>query len=81
MQLAVELGTDRAAEQLQTTRRTLYRAWDRWELGRPTDRPEVAKAVNERRAVHNYGRTVAPDHPWRQAAAVQVAERGMAAAG
>jgi WhiB family redox-sensing transcriptional regulator len=81
MRLAVELGTDKAAQRLQTTRATLYRAWDRWGLGRPTDRPGVAKAVNARRAAHNYGRTVAPDHPWRQAAAVQVAERGMAAAG
>jgi WhiB family redox-sensing transcriptional regulator len=81
MRLAMELGTDKAAQQLQTTRRTLYRAWDRWGLGRPTDRPGVAKAVNARRAAHNYGRTVAPDHPWRRAAAVQVAQRSVAAAG
>jgi WhiB family redox-sensing transcriptional regulator len=80
MWLAVELGVEKAAERLATTKATLYRAWDRWGLGRPTDRPGVAKAVNARRAVHNRGRTVAPDHPWRRAAAVQVAERSMVAA-
>jgi hypothetical protein len=66
---------------LQTTRRTLYRAWDRWGLGRPTDRPEVAKAANARRTAHNHGRTVAPDHPWRRPAVVRVAERSMPVAG
>jgi hypothetical protein len=81
MRLACEVGVVQAAEQLRTTRRTLYRAWDRWGLGRPTDRPEVVKAVNARRAARNLGRTVAPDHPWKRRAVLEVAERRMAAAG
>jgi hypothetical protein len=84
MRLAAEIGVVRAAEQLQTTRRTLYRAWDRWGLGRPTDRPKVAKAtrarLNAAPAARNQARPVAADHPWRRAAVVQVAERSMTAA-
>jgi hypothetical protein len=43
--------------------------------------PGVARVANARRTAHNWGRTVAADHPWRRAAAVEVAERSMAAAG
>ena len=85
LRLAAEVGVVRAAEELGTTRRTLHRAWDRWGLGRPTDRPEVATATRARLSAatvaSNQARTVPPDHPWRRAAAVQVAERSMAAAG
>ena len=39
LSLAVQVGVERAATRLGTTKRTLYRAWDRWGLGRPSDRP------------------------------------------
>jgi WhiB family transcriptional regulator, redox-sensing transcriptional regulator len=85
LRVAGEVGVVKAAEELATTRRTLYRAWDRWGLGRPTDRPEVAAATRARLSAatvaRNQARTVPPDHPWQRAAAVQVAERSMAAAG
>jgi WhiB family redox-sensing transcriptional regulator len=81
MRLACEIGVVKAAEQLATTRRTLYRAWDRWGLGRPTDRPEVVRAVKARQAAHNLGRAVAPDHPWKRRAVLEVAEQRIAAAG
>jgi hypothetical protein len=84
LQLAAAVGVVKAAEELATTRRTLYRAWDRWGLGRPTGRPEVAKATRARLSAatvtRNQAQTVPPDHPWRRAAAVQVAERSMAMA-
>jgi hypothetical protein len=85
IRLAAAVGVARAAEELATTRRTLYRAWDRWGLGRPTDRPEVAAATRARLSAatvaRNQARMVPPDHPWRRAAVAQVAERSMAAAG
>src|SRR6266536_2090639 len=80
-----EVGVVRAAEELQTTRRTLYRAWDRWELGRPTDQPEVAKAtrarLNAALVARNQARPVPADHPWKRRAVVEGAERSMGAAG
>jgi WhiB family transcriptional regulator, redox-sensing transcriptional regulator len=75
LRLAIDVGVEKAAEQLETTKRTLYRAWDRWGLGRPTDRAEGAEAANARRAAHSWGRRVSPDHPWMRAAKVQVAAR------
>jgi len=85
MRLAGEVGVVRAAEELQTTRRTLYRAWDRWELGRPTDQPEVAKAtrarLNAALVARNQARPVPADHPWKRRAVVEGAERSMGAAG
>jgi WhiB family redox-sensing transcriptional regulator len=84
LQLAIDVGVEKAAQRLETTKRTLYRAWDRWGLGRPTDRAEGAKAVYQRRTAsvtaRNRGRTVPPDHPWMRAAKVQVAARSARAA-
>lgn len=50
-------------------------------LGGRSIRPGVVKAVNARRAAHNLGRTVPPDHPFKRRAVLEVAERSMAAAG
>ena len=42
--------------------------------------PEVARWPMRGRPPHNYGRTVAPDHPFKGRAVVEVAERSMTAA-
>jgi hypothetical protein len=43
LELAVQVGTSRAAERFGVNPATLYYAWKRWRLERPTDRPEGAR--------------------------------------
>jgi WhiB family transcriptional regulator, redox-sensing transcriptional regulator len=45
LELAIQVGVQGAAERLGVNRVTLYLAWRRWGLGRPTDRPEGARAT------------------------------------
>jgi hypothetical protein len=44
---------------------TLYLAWRRWGLGRPTDRPEGARATVTRMLAASR-RADRAQHPWRQ---------------
>jgi WhiB family transcriptional regulator, redox-sensing transcriptional regulator len=64
LELAVQVGTSRAAEAFGVNRATLYYAWKRFGLGAPTDRPDGARLARERvlaaRAVPGV------DHPWRR---------------
>jgi WhiB family transcriptional regulator, redox-sensing transcriptional regulator len=48
LELAIQVGVQGAAERLGVNRVTLYLAWRRWGLGRPTDRPEGARATAQR---------------------------------
>ena len=48
LQLAIQVGVRGAAERLGVDKAALYLAWRRWRLGRPTDRPEGARATAER---------------------------------
>jgi len=73
--LAVRVGVERAAGQLDTTKRTLYRAWDRWGLGRPSDRPEAVQRAHAAMVAANRGRLAPADHPWKWASRVAAAER------
>jgi transposase-like protein len=63
LELAVHVGMDRAAERFGVNRATLYNAWKRWGLGRPTDRADGARLARER----SLAAKVPPgaDHPWR----------------
>jgi hypothetical protein len=63
LELAVQVGTSRAAERFGVNPATLYYAWKRFGLGRPTDRPEGARLARER----SLAARVVPgaDHPWR----------------
>jgi WhiB family transcriptional regulator, redox-sensing transcriptional regulator len=65
LQLAIQVGVSRAAEEFGVNRVTLYLAWRRWELGRPTDRPEGARATAARMLAASR-RADRERHPWRQ---------------
>jgi len=65
LELAVQVGTSRAAEAFGVNRATLYYAWKRWGLERPTDRPEGARRALERKLAA--ARRADPErHPWRR---------------
>jgi WhiB family redox-sensing transcriptional regulator len=64
MQLAIEVGVNAAAERVGVDRATLYLAWKRWGLGKPTDRADGARAARERWAA-NARMAPAERHPWR----------------
>ncbi len=64
LELAVQVGVNRAAERFGVNRATLYHAWRQWGLGRPTDRPEGARRAYERSRAA-YPRPGA-EHPWRR---------------
>jgi hypothetical protein len=49
LELAIQVRTKGAAERLGVDKATLYLAWRRWGLGRPTDRPEGAQATAARK--------------------------------
>jgi WhiB family redox-sensing transcriptional regulator len=63
LELAIQVGTARAAERFGVNPATLYNAWKRWRLGRPTDRPDGARLAQER----SLAAKAIPDadHPWR----------------
>jgi WhiB family redox-sensing transcriptional regulator len=63
LELAIQVGMDRAAERFGVNKGTLYNAWKRWGLGRPTDRPDGVRLARER----SLAAKVIPDvdHPWR----------------
>jgi DNA-binding protein Fis len=63
LELAIQVGMDRAAERFGVNRATLYNAWKRWGLGRPTDRPDGVRLAHAR----SLAAKVIPDagHPWR----------------
>jgi WhiB family redox-sensing transcriptional regulator len=63
MELAIQVGVSRAAERLGVNRVTLYLAWRRWGLGRPTDRPEGARATAARMLAASR-RADRARHPW-----------------
>jgi hypothetical protein len=63
LQLAIQLGVQGAAERLGVNRVTLYLAWRRWGLGRPTDRPEGAQATAQRMLAASR-RADRARHPW-----------------
>jgi WhiB family transcriptional regulator, redox-sensing transcriptional regulator len=62
-ELAVQVGMDWAAERFGVDRATLYNAWKRWGLGRPTDRPDGAQLARQR----SLAARIIPgtEHPWR----------------
>jgi WhiB family redox-sensing transcriptional regulator len=65
LELAVQVGTSRAAERFGVNPATLYYAWKRWGLERPTDRPEGARLALERKLAA--ARRADPErHPWRR---------------
>jgi WhiB family redox-sensing transcriptional regulator len=65
LELAVQVGASRAAERFGVDRATLYYAWKRWGLERPTDRPEGARRALERKLAA--ARRADPErHPWRR---------------
>jgi hypothetical protein len=66
MELAVRVGSNTATERLGVGKRTLYQAWDRWALGRPTDRPAAAQRAHDARVAANRGRRASAEHPWHQ---------------
>jgi transposase-like protein len=64
LELAVQVGASRAAERFGINPATLYYAWKRWGLERPTDRPEGARRALERKLAA--ARRADPErHPWR----------------
>jgi WhiB family transcriptional regulator, redox-sensing transcriptional regulator len=63
LELAIQVGTKGAAERLGVDRVTLYLAWRRWGLGRPTDRPEGARATAARKLAASR-RADRERHPW-----------------
>jgi WhiB family transcriptional regulator, redox-sensing transcriptional regulator len=63
LQLAIQVGVSRAAERLGVDKTTLYLAWRRWGLGRPTDRPEGARATAARMLAASR-RADRARHPW-----------------
>jgi WhiB family redox-sensing transcriptional regulator len=65
LELAIQVGVQGAAERLGVDKATLYLAWRRWGLGRPTDRPEGARATAERKLAASR-RVDRARHPWRQ---------------
>jgi transposase-like protein len=86
LELAIQIGVKGAAERLGVDKATLYLAWRRWGLGRPTDRPEGARATAARMLAASR-RADPARHPWRQDRSIwqpsrpaQPAERATAAA-
>ncbi len=65
LELAIQVGVRGAAERLGVDKATLYLAWRRWGLGRPTDRPEGARASAARKLAASR-RADRARHPWRQ---------------
>jgi WhiB family redox-sensing transcriptional regulator len=65
LELAIQVGAKGAAERLGVDKATLYLAWGRWGLGRPTDRPEGARATAARKLAASR-RADRARHPWRQ---------------
>jgi hypothetical protein len=65
LELAIQVGAEGAAQRLGVDRATLYLAWRRWGLGRPTDRPEGARATAGRMLAASR-RADRERHPWRQ---------------
>jgi transposase-like protein len=65
LELAVQVGTSRAAERLGVDRATLYYAWKRRGLERPTDRPEGARRTLMRKLAASR-RVDRERHPWRR---------------
>jgi len=65
LELAVLVGTSRAAERLGVNPATLYYAWKRWGLERPTDRAEGARRAQERKLAAAR-RADRERHPWRR---------------
>ena len=65
LELAIRVGVQGAAERLVVNRVTLYLAWRRWGLGRPTDRPEGAQATAQRMLAASR-RADRERHPWTQ---------------
>jgi WhiB family redox-sensing transcriptional regulator len=63
LELAIQVGVSRAAEELGVNRVTLYNAWRRWGLDRPTDRPEGARATAARKLAASR-RADRERHPW-----------------
>jgi len=63
LELAIQVGVQGAAERLGVNRVTLYLAWRRWGLGRPTDRPEGARATAARKLAASR-RADRERHPW-----------------
>src|SRR6266508_4870623 len=63
LELAIQVGAKGAAERLGVDRATLYLAWRRWGLGRPTDRPEGARATAARMLAASR-RADRERHPW-----------------
>jgi WhiB family transcriptional regulator, redox-sensing transcriptional regulator len=65
LELAIQVGVTRAAEAFGVNRVTLYLAWRRWGLGRPTDRPKGARATAARMLAASR-RADRARHPWTQ---------------
>jgi WhiB family redox-sensing transcriptional regulator len=65
LELAIRVGVKGAAERLGVDKATLYLAWRRWGLGRPTNRPEGAQATAERMLAASR-RADRTRHPWTQ---------------
>jgi WhiB family transcriptional regulator, redox-sensing transcriptional regulator len=63
LELAIRVGVKGAAERLGVDKATLYLAWRRWGLGRPTDRPEGARATAQRMLAASR-RADRARHPW-----------------
>src|SRR6266545_1508653 len=63
LELAIQVGVRGAAERLGVDKATLYLAWRRWGLGRPTDRPEGARASAARKLAAAR-RADRARHPW-----------------
>jgi WhiB family transcriptional regulator, redox-sensing transcriptional regulator len=63
LELAIQVGVKGAAERLGVDKATLYLAWRRWGLGRPTDRPEGARATAARKLAASR-RADRERHPW-----------------
>jgi len=79
LELAVQVGVNRAAEEFGVNRATLYNAWRQWGLGRPTDREDGARLARERSRAA-YPRPGA-EHPWRQDRSVWQPRRTLARTG
>ncbi len=81
MELAIQVGVNAAAERFGVDRATLYLAWKRWGLGRPTDQTDGARAARARWAA-NARMADAEQHPWRQDRSIWQPKRtGRSAAG
>jgi WhiB family redox-sensing transcriptional regulator len=63
LELAIQVGVKGAAERLGVDKATLYLAWRRGGLGRPTDRPEGARATAARMLAASR-RADRTRHPW-----------------